>query len=122
MSDKVLAGPVRESSHEPLLRVSTRTIAGLAAVLGFILLAMLVAPTRSLIERIDAAWIDFMVDSELSALVDVSWVLAALGTSIVTVPARLLVAAYLAMRKRWICAGTNNHAICCAGNWRARSE
>ncbi|MFQ5555114.1 MAG: phosphatase PAP2 family protein [Acidimicrobiia bacterium] len=101
MPDDPIAQSRPGSSPVTVFPVPRKLIAGLVGGSLIILLGMLVSPARSFIERIDAAWSSVMVDLEVSVLVDASQVLATIGTAVVTVPARVAVAAYLVLRRRW---------------------
>lgn len=90
--------------EHPLLGNPTRdaTATVLLAVLTAVLFLLVAIPTtRHQVQRLDTAFLRRMVSIRSGPLTDVAKVLNLLGLVYVTLPARILVAAFLAFRRRW---------------------
>jgi len=95
----------RPRPHEhPLLGVPRRdavTTAVLAAVTTVLYVLMAFHGPRSAIQRIDDRWLRLMLDLRSGPLTSAAKVLNILGLVYVTLPVRLAVAGYLAVKRRW---------------------
>jgi len=92
-------------SHEhPLLGVPRRdavTTAVLALLTAALFVAMAFHGARSAVQRVDDRWLRLMLDVRSGPLTAVAKVFNVLGLVYVIWPVRLVVATYLAVRRRW---------------------
>jgi membrane-associated phospholipid phosphatase len=93
----------RHVDEHPLLGNPRRDIAttvalGALTALVFILMA---TPARDAIQRLDVAFLRRMVSIRTEPLTAVAKVLNLLGLVVVTLPTRLLIGAFLSVKRRW---------------------
>jgi undecaprenyl-diphosphatase len=89
--------------EHPLLGSPRRDLAGtvLMAALTALLFILMATSVRDHVQRLDEAFLRRMVSIRSSPLTWVAKVLNVLGSAAITLPARLLVAGFLALRRRW---------------------
>ena len=93
----------RKADEHPLLGHPRRDIVttvalGAVTILVFVLMA---TPARDAIQRVDAEFLRRMVSIRAAPLTAVAKVLNLLGLVMITLPARLLVGGFLAVKRRW---------------------
>jgi membrane-associated phospholipid phosphatase len=99
------AATTRAKQPEPYILSAPRrdcVIAGVAAAVT--VTAFAVMADRGVlghVQRVDDFWLEVMIDGRLAPVTDIAKVFNILGLVYVTVPVRLAVAAYLALRRRW---------------------
>jgi membrane-associated phospholipid phosphatase len=89
--EALLASPRRAALLTPLMAVLTVVVFVLVADHG----------TLARIQRLDDAWLRLMISGRTPALTAVAKVFNVLGLVYVTLPARIAVAGFLALRRRW---------------------
>jgi undecaprenyl-diphosphatase len=90
--------------EEPLLAAPERDLAVTAVVLAVTAVAFGVAADHGImvrIQRIDDSWLRLMVSGRAAPLTAIAKVLNLLGLVPVTLPVRIVIAGYLALRRRW---------------------
>jgi membrane-associated phospholipid phosphatase len=94
----------RRPDEHPLLGMPGRdviTSTGLAIATATLFVIIAVPSTRAGIQRLDDAFLRRMLDVRSSGLTALAIVLNVLGLVYVTLPVRLVVAGYLALKRRW---------------------
>ena len=87
----LLSNRFRDPLTAALLAVATAAV--------FLLVGM--PGTRAWVQRIDNRVLDAMLQHRITAFTDVARLFDVLGSAMVTLPLRLVVAGYLAFRRRW---------------------
>src|SRR6266516_6086631 len=96
--------PLAASHEHPLLfnrRRDVITAIVLSAATAAVFLVVAVPATHSWVQRVDERFLRTMVSGRESSLTSVAKVFNVLGVLAVTLPVRVAVAAYLAIRRRW---------------------
>jgi membrane-associated phospholipid phosphatase len=98
---EVIARDVHD--EHPLLGAPRRDLGGtiLLSALTAALFILMATSAKDHIQRLDDAFLQRMLSIRSAPLTDVAKVLNVLGSAAVTLPARLLVAGFLAFRRRW---------------------
>jgi membrane-associated phospholipid phosphatase len=94
----------RDGHHEhPLLGAPRRDLAGtiLLSALTALLFILMATSVKDHIQQLDDAFLRRMLSIRSAPVTGVAKVLNILGSAAVTLPARLLVAGFLALRRRW---------------------
>jgi len=103
--DNGLAAKTRARQPEPYILAAPRRDAAVAGMVTALTVAAFaaVADRGALahIQRVDDFWLDVMSGGRLAPLTGVAKVFNVLGLVYVTVPVRLALAVYLALRRRW---------------------
>jgi membrane-associated phospholipid phosphatase len=89
--------------EHPLLGAPRRDLAGtiLLSALTALLFILMATSVKDHIQRLDDAFLRRMLSIRSAPLTGVAKVLNVLGSAALTLPARLLVAGFLALRRRW---------------------
>ncbi|HEV3067365.1 MAG TPA: phosphatase PAP2 family protein [Streptosporangiaceae bacterium] len=90
--------------EEPLLAAPERDLAVTAVVLAVTAVAFGVAADHGImvrVQRFDDSWLRLMVSGRAAPLTAIAKVLNLLGLVPVTLPVRIVIAGYLALRRRW---------------------
>ena len=98
------AEPKRRLDDRPLLRdhpLAFRVSLLLWALGGFVFAALAIPFLADAVQSVDNRIYDLMVDLEASALVGVAKALDFIGSTWVTAPVMVIVAAFLLVRRRW---------------------
>jgi len=90
--------------EEAILAAPERDTAATAAVLALTAVAFAVAADHGIlahIQRVDDAWLRLMVSGRAAPVTVIAKVFNLLGLVYVTLPVRIAIAGYLALRRRW---------------------
>ena len=93
-----------QQAEEPVLAAPLRDAAVTAAVLALTAAAFAVVADHGLlahIQRADDAWLRFMISGRTAPVTAVAKVFNWLGLVYVTLPVRIAIAGFLALRRRW---------------------
>ena len=94
----------RVSQEEPVLAAPGRDVALTAAVLALTAAVFALAADHGIlahVQHVDDAWLRLMISSRSAPLTAAAKVLNLLGLVYVTLPARIAIAGWLALRRRW---------------------
>jgi len=98
-------GPLTRKEHEHALldnEPRDRAVAAALALLAVAICVLVAIPsTRDLVQRVDDAFLRWVVDHRAARLTSTAHVLNVLGSVNVTLPLRILAAGYLVFRMRW---------------------
>lgn len=96
--------PERGPAEHALLAYPGRDLATTAAVVALTLAVLVAVGVRGVlpsVERVDEAWLELMVSHRSGPVTAVATSLDVLGLVYVTVPVRLAIVGFLALRRRW---------------------
>jgi membrane-associated phospholipid phosphatase len=99
-----VASTAAKRPEEPLLAAPQRDVAVTAAVLGLTAVVFALAADHGVmthVQSLDDAWLRLMVSGRSAPVTAVAKFLNLLGLVYVTLPVRIAVAGYLALRRRW---------------------
>jgi len=91
--------------EEPLIFAAPRRAAAIAVVISAVTAVLFAVAANhaalSHIQRLDDSWLRLMISSRTPAVTSIAKVFNVLGLVYVTLPVRLAVAGYLALRRQW---------------------